>query len=97
MHYIAGGDEQMPRIGVVEGLNIYVYRETGGQHHRPHFHVEGGGIEASIALDKIEVMEGRLPRNKRRGVLDYASRHHGDLNQCFDMMQRGETPYWIEG
>lgn len=87
----------MPRIGVIEGLNIYVYPEDGGKHKRPHFHVTGGGVEASIALDRIEVMEGALPRNKRKAVLDYARRHHAELSECFDMMQRGENPYKIEG
>lgn len=87
----------MPRIGEVDGLNIFIYRERGGQHSHPHFHVTGADVNASIRIDNCEVLQGSLPRNKRRAVQEYWRRHQAELRDNYNRLQNDEATYWIEG
>lgn len=51
------------------------YRE----HAPPHFHAIYGGEDASIRIDTLEVMEGRLGRRALNLVLDWAEIHRLEL------------------
>ena len=48
----------MPEISRFLGIIIAMYYND---HAPPHFHVKYGDIEAVIAIDTGEVVEGRLP------------------------------------
>lgn len=89
-------ESQMPRIGVVDGLAIFIFREEGGKHKHPHFHLSGGGVDVSIRIDNCEVLQGKLPRNKKESVLNYWRRHQAEIQDNYDRLQRYEDVYKIE-
>lgn len=37
---------------------VYVYKERGGRHHRPHCHVYWTDGDATVALDDLKVIDG---------------------------------------
>ena len=50
-------------------------------HLRPHFHVYSGGDEASISIDTLEILEGRVSRRTMALVLEWASEHRNELRE----------------
>jgi hypothetical protein len=48
-------------------------------HSPPHFHVYSGDQNAAIAIDTLEVAEGRVSRRTLSLVLEWASEHRAEL------------------
>ena len=68
----------MPTISMFYGIAIRMYFDD---HRRPHFHVYSGGDDASISIDTLEVVEGRLSRRTLALVLEWASEHRTELRE----------------
>jgi hypothetical protein len=81
---------------MVAGLNIFLYKNEGS-HKEPHFHVTGAGVEVSINIRNSEIIRGKLPNNKRREILAFASRRRADLLEAQESLNAGLRPEWIEG
>lgn len=87
----------MPRIAVVDGCIIYVYKEAGGRHHLPHIHVTGAGWQATVNAVTGEVMGGNIPRNKRKSIHDFLRRRGGEVLEAINLVNAGGNPKMIEG
>jgi hypothetical protein len=48
----------MPELSRFLGIVVYMYFND---HNPPHFHVEYGEYEVSIAINNLEMLEGNLP------------------------------------
>jgi Domain of unknown function (DUF4160) len=48
----------MPEISRFLGIVIYMYFN---EHNPPHFHVEYGEFKASLFIDTLGMMQGKLP------------------------------------
>lgn len=59
----------MPLIHSLEGIKIYVYFND---HLPPHFHALYAEFEAMIAIETLEVIEGKLPNKSLKKVLEWA-------------------------
>jgi len=68
----------MPTISSFYGIAIRMYFDD---HPVPHFHAYVGGHDASISIDTLEVLEGRLPRRALALVLEWASEHRAELRE----------------
>lgn len=56
----------MPLISSFAGLLIYMYKETNGPHHTPHFHVVYGEKKLSMSFTG-EILAGeKLPKKKQK-------------------------------
>lgn len=86
----------MARVAIVAGLSIYLYADEGS-HKEAHFHVRGRGVDVSINIYDLDEMRGELPRNKRKAILDFATRKRADLIAAIEKLSAGEEPDWIEG
>ena len=51
------------------------------EHGVPHFHAEYGEHSASLAIDTMELLEGRLPRRVLALVLEWAVAHRPELRE----------------
>lgn len=96
MNDIERRDKPMPRIGIVEGLEIYVFREEGGQHKHQHFHLRGRGVDVTLRIDNCEALKGDVPRNKRKGVREYWRRHQAEIQENYNLLNSDQPIYWIE-
>ncbi len=56
----------MPELSRFYGIIIRMFMETGGQHHRPHFHAYYGDEVAIFSLSPIELIAGSLPRRQQK-------------------------------
>ena len=66
----------MPTISRFYGIAIRMYHED---HPPPHFHAHYAGSSGRIAIDSLELIEGRLPRRVRALVLEWAFLHRHEL------------------
>jgi len=69
-HLLSGGYNVLPNgdlyfikelVGRVNGLSIYIYPKD---HPPPHFHIRGGGIDASFSIQDWDLLKGTInPRH----------------------------------
>lgn len=57
---------------------------------RPHFHSGYGGDEASIDIEGLEVLAGRLPPRALRLVVEWAGAHQVERRENWDRARRHE-------
>ena len=69
-----------------------MFMETGGQHHRPHFHAYYGDNVAIYALSPVELVAGELPRRQQRFVEAWAELHEDELIADWQLLQSGQVP-----
>ncbi len=65
-------------------------------HAPPHFHAEYGEHKATFDIEKLELMEGSLPRRATELVLDWAELHQTELMNDWNLCQSHEQPKKIE-
>lgn len=66
----------MPTISRFYGILIQMYLD---EHPPPHFHALYGEHEATIAIDTLDVIHGRLPRRVQSLVVEWAMIHRPEL------------------
>lgn len=79
----------MPTISSFYGLLIQMFFLD---HAPPHFHVKYGDHKAVIDIQKLELVEGKLPRRALNLVLDWAELHQTDLLEDWQLCQDMQTP-----
>lgn len=59
----------MPTIKTIDGTKIDVYSR---EHPPPYFHAIYAEHEELIEIETLETYAGKLPKNKRKRVVDWA-------------------------
>lgn len=54
-------------------------------HGPAHFHALYGEFQATIEIENLRVLEGRLPRRALELVLDWAELHQGELRENWNL------------
>ena len=68
----------MPLISQFYGILIYLYKEIGGQHNRPHIYVKYNEYEASFSLEG-NLISGNLPIKQIKLVQAWIEIHQDEL------------------
>lgn len=68
----------MPLISQFYGILVYMYKEIGGHHNKPHIHIKYNEHAMSISLDGT-ILSGMIPKNKLKLVEAWLSIHHEEL------------------
>jgi len=85
----------MPTISIFYGIIIRMYCAPN-EHNPPHIHVYYQGDTAIIDINKVELTQGKLPKNKLRIVLAWVELRKEDLLANWELAQNGELPFKIE-
>lgn len=83
----------MPIISAFYGILIKMFFND---HAPPHFHTEYGEFKALIDIERLEVIEGRLPRRALNLVLDWAELHKAELVEDWQLCQAKQQPKKID-
>jgi len=83
----------MPTTSRFFGITIRMYYED---HRPPHFHAYYGEHEASIRIDSLQVLEGRLPSRALRLAIEWAALHRDELRINWKRAQEHQPLYQIE-
>jgi len=87
-------EAHVPRISTFYGIAIYMYYRD---HVPPHFHAIYGESEVTVAIETVEVLEGRMPRRARSLVTEWAVAHRDDLRHAWDLARASQPLPMIAG
>lgn len=76
----------MPRISRFRGISVAMYYND---HAPPHFHVKYAEHEATIEIDSLLYLEGKLPRRIYRLALEWAVQHRPELHTNWELARQG--------
>ena len=83
----------MPEISCFLGIVIRMYFND---HNPPHFHVEYNEFEASVVIETLGMMEGRLPARVLSLVVEWASLHQIELLDNWEGIRTNGVYHRIE-
>jgi len=66
------------------------------EHAPPHFHVEYAEYKASVNIQTLEIIEGKLSRRAQELVLDWAELHQKELLEDWELCRQHLEPRQIE-
>ena len=78
----------MPEISRFYGIIIQMFYSD---HNPPHFHATYGEYRVQIEINRLEVIEGEMPRKGLNLVLDWAELHKNELLDMWELA-RHEKP-----
>jgi hypothetical protein len=79
----------MPTISVFYGIVIQMFFR---EHAPPHFHVRYGEHQATVDIQRLVLLEGKLPRRATSLVLDWAELHRAELMKDWELCQAMQVP-----
>lgn len=68
----------MPVISQFYGILIYMYKEIGGHHNKPHIHAKYNEYESSIIIETGE-WEGIMPIKQKKIIEAWVEIHKDEL------------------
>lgn len=83
----------MPVISAFYGILIKMFFND---HAPPHFHAEYAEFKATVDIEKLEVIEGDLPRRALELVLDWAELHQAELLKDWNLCLAKQQPKKID-
>lgn len=78
----------MPIISQFYGIIIRVFYKDTQKHHGAHIHVEYNECTAVYSIDKIDVLEGKLPPKQNRMVIAWMEIHKEELVALWKVSQQ---------
>lgn len=70
-------------VGRVNGLSFYIYPND---HPPPHFHIRGGGIDASFAIESCKLLRGSVEPRHQELVKWWHQRAKGKLVETWERL-----------
>ena len=58
------------------------------EHNPPHFHVEYNEFEASLSIESLGIMEGKLPPKVMSLVVEWAGTHQNELLENWNSLRK---------
>jgi Domain of unknown function (DUF4160) len=83
----------MPTISAFYGILIRMFFND---HAPPHFHARYGEFEATIEIDTLEVLEGKLPQRALSLVMEWGMIHKEELLSNWQRCRDKAAPAKIE-
>lgn len=83
----------MPTISTFLGIVIRMYFN---EHAPPHFHVIYNEHEATISVDRLEVLKGELPGRVLGLAIEWAAAHQQELRKNWELCEQHEHPLKID-
>lgn len=76
----------MPTVKIIDSIKIDIYSR---EHPPPHFHAIYAEFEELIIIESLGTYAGRLPKNQRIKVTDWAKDKKGFLLENFKRLNPG--------
>lgn len=86
----------MPLISQFYGILIYMYRELGGHHNKPHIHIKYNEYEMSMTLEGKSI-NGNLPRKQKKLVEAWVEIHKEELRAAWHALNNDGEIIKIKG
>ena len=86
----------MPTISMFYGIVIYMFFYDNKKHKLPHIHASYGDDDAIFSIEDGEILDGKLPGNKRKLVEAWIEIHKDDLVTDWRLAVSGQNPIPIK-
>jgi hypothetical protein len=83
----------LPKLSEFFGISIYMY---WGDHGPPHFHARYAGDKATIGIEELSVLTGKLPPRALGLVMEWAALHQDELRAAWQKAVNNEPFGTIE-
>lgn len=83
----------MPTVSQFFGIIIRMFFD---EHAPPHFHAQYGDHKASIDINTLKVIAGKLPRRALNLVQDWAELHREELLADWELCRHHQQPRPIQ-
>jgi hypothetical protein len=83
----------MPTISRFYGIIIRMFFD---EHAPSHFHAEYAEYKAQIAIETLQVLNGKLPRRALALVLEWAALHRSELMDDWELCKKHNQPRKIQ-
>ena len=83
----------MPTVSAFYGILIRMFFND---HAPPHFHARYGEFEATIEIDTLHVLEGKLPQRALNLVQEWGMMHKEELLANWRLCREKAAPVGIE-
>jgi hypothetical protein len=83
----------VPTISEFYGIVVRMYFND---HAPAHFHARYGEFEATIDIERLEVLEGDLPRRALDLVTDWARVHQQELRDNWTRLREKQSPKKVD-
>lgn len=90
---VPGTESSVPEICRFFGIVIQMYFH---EEHAPHFHARYAGRKATIEIETLRVMSGKLPPRVHGFVAEWAALHRKELLENWDRARRGRKLRRVE-
>lgn len=84
--------DSMPTISMFYGIIIYMYFYDNKKHKLPHIHASYGDDDAIFSIEEGEIIDGTIPRNKKKLVQAWIEIHKEDLMANWRLAVSGQNP-----
>lgn len=86
----------MPLISQFYGILIYMYRELGGHHNRPHIHVKYNEYDMSMSVNG-DILNGNLPKKQQKLVEAWVEIHKEEIRAAWYALNNDDEVIKIKG
>jgi hypothetical protein len=85
---------RVPTLSFFFGIQVLMFTDD---HDPAHFHVRYAEFKAKYEIDPLRKIQGNLPTNTERLVLEWAQLHQADLSASWKTLRCGGIPSRIPG
>ncbi len=86
----------MPLISQFYGILIYMYRELGGHHNKPHIHIKYNEYEMSMTVNG-DILNGKLPKKQQKLVEAWIEIHKDEIKASWYALNNDDEVIKIKG
>jgi hypothetical protein len=83
----------MPEVSRFFGIVVAMYYND---HEPPHFHARYGKQKATVEIETLNVLKGKLSPRVRGLVVEWAALHQDELRENWELARQQATLHWIE-
>ncbi len=86
----------MPLISQFYGILIYMYRELGEHHNKPHIHIKYNEYEMSMTVNG-DILNGKLPKKQQKLVEAWIEIHKDEIKASWYALNNDDEVIKIKG
>lgn len=71
------------------GIRYYMHSNENAKHNEPHIHIKTGEYSASVRIADGIILAGKLPKNKKKYIINRVLQSKNELLFCWNTMTNG--------
>lgn len=71
------------------GIRYYMHSNENTKHNEPHIHIKTGEYSASVRIADGFILAGKLPKNKKKYIINRVLQSKNELLFCWNTMTNG--------